>query len=194
MADDMPRITEMCSAELNRMARIVQELLDFKVLTTTGLRAEAETADIAATVARVTDQVAARYPLRPVEVTADVPAGADRVACSAEHLELILGKLLDNAAKFGDGEPVHVSVTAERVDDSRIRVSVSDDGPGIPHEYYDRIFEGFVQVEDVPTGQVPGLGVGLYLAQKVVQAYGGCVAVHSQMGAGSTFTFTLPAA
>jgi len=194
MTADMPRITEMCSTELKRMVHIVQELLDFKVLSTTDLRAEAETADIAAAIARVTEQIAARYPLRPIEVAADVAPDAAHVACSTEHLELILGKLLDNAAKFADKERVRISVRAERVDDSWVRLSVSDDGPGIPHEYYDRIFDGFVQVEDIPTGQVPGLGVGLYIAQKVVQAYGGTITVHSQIGKGSTFTLTLPAA
>ena len=62
-----------------------------------------------------------------------------------------------------------------------------------PIEYFDRIFDGFVQVEDRATGQVPGLGVGLRMARQVVEAYGGEMTVESHMGEGSTFSFTLPA-
>jgi len=65
-------------------------------------------------------------------------------------------------------------------------------GRGIPHEYCDRIFSGFVQVEDHATGQVPGLGMGLYMARKTVEAYGGEMTVESQLGEGSTFSFALP--
>jgi signal transduction histidine kinase len=99
---------------------------------------------------------------------------------------------VDNAAKFADKDPAEVSVSASGACAGMIGFAVRDNGPGIPHEYFDRIFEGFVQVEERVTGQVPGLGVGLALARQLVEACGGSISVQSTMGEGSVFTFVLP--
>jgi signal transduction histidine kinase len=87
---------------------------------------------------------------------------------------------------------VQISVIVEKSEPSWVRFSVSDNGTGIPHEYFDRVLEGFVQVEDRVTVQVPGLGVGLFMARRVVEAYGGSIVIQSRIGAGSTISFTLP--
>ena len=121
-----------------------------------------------------------------------IPLETRYAACAPQHLALVLEKLLDNAVKFNDKENAQICVTAERTSDSWIRIEVADNGPGIPHEFYDKIFEPFVQVEDLPTGQVPGLGVGLTMARQVVEAFGGAISVTSQLGEGSRFSFTVP--
>lgn len=193
MSAKLAEVLEVCDAELTRLGDVVQKLLDFKALTTSELEGEGQPAQIASVVAAVTDEVRRRYPSRPIEMTVDIPGDATHADCGREHLALVLDKLFDNAAKFADKEPLRISLSVESESPSWLRVSVSDNGPGIPHEYYDRVFGGFVQVEDLPTGQVPGLGVGLYMARQVVEAYGGSISVHSQIGEGSTFSFTVPA-
>lgn len=187
-------LMDVCHAEVERLTDVVQKLLDFKALTTRELEGESRPTEVQSAVVRVADEVGRRYPARRIELDAEMAPDATHAGCDAQHLELILEKLLDNATKFGDKDPVRIAVRAQREGPSELRFSVSDNGPGIPHEYYDRIFEGFVQVEDLPTGQVPGLGVGLYLAQQIVEAYGGSVSVHSQLGEGTTISFTMPAA
>lgn len=194
MTAKLAEVLEVCDAEVARLGDVVQKLLDFKALTTSELEGEGQPTEIASVVSAVSDEVRRHYPSLPIEVTTEIPPEATHAACGWEHLGLVLGKLLDNAAKFADKEPLRISVSVEAESPSWLRVSVSDNGPGIPHEYYDRIFEGFIQVEDLPTGQVPGLGVGLYMARQVVEAYGGSISVHSQIGEGSTFSFTVPAA
>jgi two-component system cell cycle sensor histidine kinase/response regulator CckA len=194
MTKKLAEVLEVCDAEVSRLGEVVQKLLDFKALTSGELEGEGHPVEIGPAIATAADEVRRHYPSRSIEVSTTIAPGAAKAACGREHLDLVLAKLLDNAAKFADKEPVRIAVSVEEEAPSRLRVSVSDNGPGIPHEYYDRIFDGFVQVEDLPTGQVPGLGVGLYMAREVVEAYGGSISVHSEIGEGTTFSFTVPAA
>jgi signal transduction histidine kinase len=69
-----------------------------------------------------------------------------------------------------------------------VAVSVSDTGSGIPLEYLPHIFDKFVQVPDSPNG---GAGLGLAISKSIVEAHGGQIGVQSQVGRGTTFTFTL---
>jgi signal transduction histidine kinase len=70
------------------------------------------------------------------------------------------------------------------------RVEVADDGPGIPAPFHDKIFEKFVQVEDL--NAKVGTGLGLAFCKLAVEIHGGSIGVESQIGKGSTFWFTLP--
>ena len=125
-------------------------------------------------------------------MTTEIAPEAARVACRVDHLAFILHELINNAVKFADKAPARITLRVEPEAAGRLRFTVADNGPGIPHEYYDRIFDDFVQVEEYVTGQVPGWGVGLRMARHVVEAYGGAIAVTSQLGEGSSFTFDLP--
>ena len=111
----------------------------------------------------------------------------------ADHLRSVLERFLHNAVKFADKNPVRIGVKAEREDPAWVRVSVSDNGPGIPHEYFDRVLAGFLQIGPVPAGRDAGLGIGIPMARQVVEAYGGKMALQSRLGEGATFSFTVPA-
>lgn len=149
-------------------------------------------AELAGAVDTALASARARYPAKSIAVRSDIDPDAGLAAVYADDLALVFGKLLDNAAKFGD-QTVQVEIRAAAKEPGRLQVTVSDNGPGILHEYHDRIFEPFLQVEDLPTGQVPGLGLGLFIARQVVAAYGGTLTVQSRLGQGSTFTLQLPA-
>lgn len=81
-----------------------------------------------------------------------------------------------------------IKINAEHRGD-HIAVSVQDTGSGIPAEYLPHVFDKFVQVPDAPTG---GVGLGLTISKSIVEAHGGQISVQSQLGRGTTFTFTLP--
>jgi signal transduction histidine kinase len=72
-----------------------------------------------------------------------------------------------------------------------VAISVRDTGRGIPHDYLARVFEPFVQVPNAAAG---GAGLGLSISRRIVQAHGGQITVRSEVGQGTTFTFTLPVA
>jgi signal transduction histidine kinase len=193
MAQEWPEILEVCEGALAQVTDIVQKLLDFNALNTWQLAHETRQTLVAQVVGAVVDAVRARYPDRELRVDTEVAPEAASVDATAEHLTFVLTQLLDNAAKFVTAEPVEVRVRVTRASAREIQFSVADNGPGIPHEYLDRVFEGFVQVEEHVTGQIPGLGVGLSLARHVLQTCGGTISVHSALGVGSEFVFTLPA-
>lgn len=193
LVEQWPHLAGVCNTELKSLADIVDKLLDFDKLSSTQLEAELRHTDVAGVAERVGAWVRKRYPDRALELEVAVPPEAAEVGCTNEHLAFILGELLDNAVKFADKEPVEVRLTGEVRADGQVLLTFTDNGPGIPHEYYDRIFEGFVQVEEFVTGQIPGLGIGLRLARQIVEAYGGQIAVKSVIGEGTTFSFDLPA-
>ena len=107
-------------------------------------------------------------------------------------LEQALVNLLDNAVKFNRPGGV-VRIEAGRMGQGRVRISVSDNGIGIPSEDLPRIFERFYRVDKARSREVGGTGLGLSIVKHAVERMGGCVAVESRLGQGSTFTVELPA-
>lgn len=109
------------------------------------------------------------------------------------RLEQVMVNLLDNAVKFNrpDGE---VMIECGYTDDGRVKVSVADNGIGIPSEDLKRIFERFYRVDKARSRPGGGTGLGLPIVKEVVDLMGGAVTVESQLGRGSRFTILLQAA
>ena len=184
----------MCDENLQRLTETVNTMLDFGALDSVAADAAARPADVPRAIADVCDAIRRRYPAKPTAFHVHVAPDATHTRICAEHLAFVLEKTVDNAVKFGDKDPVRVDVRVAREGQAWLRVSVTDNGPGVPHEYQDRVFEGFVQVEPTMTGQVPGLGVGLFLARQTIEANGGTITLRSRRGESCTVAFTLPAA
>ncbi|HWC73747.1 MAG TPA: MASE1 domain-containing protein [Gemmatimonadales bacterium] len=105
----------------------------------------------------------------------------------ATRLAQVVANLVSNAIKYGGAKPVNVHVGTE---DSVVKLTVCDQGPGIAREHRGRIFERFerIQRENGPTG----MGLGLYIVRQIVQAHGGKVELDSRGNCGAEFTVTLP--
>ena len=110
----------------------------------------------------------------------------------ANRLDQVFANLVDNAIKYGrpNGK---VTVSGRKLDDDRLEIFVQDDGPGIPPEALDRVFERFYRVDKARSRDQGGTGLGLSIVKHIVQAHGGEVRVESELGKGATFFFTLPA-
>jgi two-component system phosphate regulon sensor histidine kinase PhoR len=117
-----------------------------------------------------------------LEAPADLPA----VTADPSQIDRVIVNLVANAIRYtNQGE---IAIRAEpRV--QYVAVSVSDTGTGIPPEYLPHIFDKFVQVPGAATG---GAGLGLAISRFIVEAHGGQISAQSELGHGSTFTFTLP--
>ncbi len=111
----------------------------------------------------------------------------------ANRLEQVLANLVDNAIKYGRAQGT-VTVGGHQTDAGKIEIFVQDDGPGIPAEALDRVFERFYRVDKARSREQGGTGLGLSIVKHIVQNHGGKVWVKSELGQGATFCFTLPTA
>ena len=126
-----------------------------------------------------------------VNLEVDLDGDLPPIQGDAEHLRRVLTNLMDNAIKFvGNGGKVRV--TAEH-EGEFIKVSVIDNGPGIPAEYRKSVFERYVQVPGV-TGRRSGTGLGLTYSKMVVEMHGGQIWVEPSEWGGSAFNLRLPTA
>jgi signal transduction histidine kinase len=120
-----------------------------------------------------------------VQVTVDAPEPVPG-RWDGTRLTQVVANLVSNAIKYGGAKPVDIRVGTE---DSVVKLSVCDRGPGIPREHQGRIFQRFERIHS----QAPnGLGLGLYIVRQIVQAHGGKVELETKAGCGAAFTVTLP--
>jgi len=123
-------------------------------------------------------------------VTTLDPELPDYVLGDALHLKQIINNLVGNAIKFTEVGEVRLEL--KRSGDSAWAIAVTDQGPGIPPEMRQRVFEPFEKSVSAETSKNAGLGLGLAIVKQVAVLMGGDVALTSEIGRGSTFTVTLP--
>jgi len=117
--------------------------------------------------------------------------GEIRITADRDLIKSALKCLIENAVKFNPSSGKHVTISARTKDDYAM-LSVEDNGPGIPGEELENIFNKFYQIEATFTGQVDGWGLGLSLVKKTAEMHHGSVLVNSQLQKGSVFTLLLP--
>lgn len=120
----------------------------------------------------------------------DISGGLPMAHCDAASVQNILTNLVGNAHKYTpDGGTIRISC---RQEGRFLRVSVADDGPGIPREQQERIFEPFIRLNQTNGPTPRGVGLGLKIAKSLVEMNGGSISLESAPGKGSRFSFTLP--
>jgi two-component system phosphate regulon sensor histidine kinase PhoR len=167
LIEDLLTISELESGrvKLNLQPTALRPLIE-KVLTDFKSRAEAKQ-------------------MRLVDQSAELQVRAD-----AGRLEQVLCNLIDNAIKYGRNQG-SVSVRTQSVN-GQIEVAIEDDGPGIPPESLERIFERFYRVDKARSREQGGTGLGLSIVKHIVANHGGRTWARSELGRGSTFYFTVP--
>ncbi len=130
---------------------------------------------------------------KKVEWSVAVPDASAAVNIHPKYFDMMFQNILENAVKFADKDPARIEVKVEK-GAGDIVISVRDNGPGVPPEDCEKIFEPFYQVDRDRTLNVAGTGLGLAIARRIAQAHGGRVDVESSLGRGSLFRLTLPGA
>jgi PAS domain S-box-containing protein len=116
------------------------------------------------------------------------------VRADSMRLRQVLLNLISNAAKFTEEGTIVVSANlyTNSLGKQEVMVSVTDSGPGISPEDQEKLFKPFSQVDSSPTRKTGGTGLGLSISHRLVELHGGRIGVHSTVGKGSTFYFTVP--
>jgi len=174
-----------------RLKLLIEDLLTISELESGRMRLQLQTVALQPFVAKLVEDFKPRASSRNVRLASEMPdlsANAD-----PNRVGQVLSNLVDNAIKYGRNEGT-VTIRAKLVDDGRIELCVADDGPGIPEEARERIFERFYRVDKARSREQGGTGLGLSIVKHIVQSHGGKVWVESEMGKGSRFYFSLPKA
>jgi PAS domain S-box-containing protein len=174
------------SAQLQRLSRLTEELLDVTRITAGRLTLELEEVDLGELVAEIAERLGESVARTGSELRIVAPSGVTGL-WDRSRLEQVATNLLSNAVKFGGGKPITVGVES---DAGGARLTVRDEGIGISSADQTRIFERFERA--VSKQSYGGLGLGLWISQQIVAAHGGRIHVESEPGEGSTFRVDLP--
>lgn len=173
-------------SQMARLVSLIDNLLDISRIRMNRLTVDPTQFDFAElvkdVVSRMEDQA------RQVESHITVKAeGAILGRWDKLRLEQLMVNLISNAIKYGSGEPITVSVESDK---DTVTLRVKDNGVGISRKDQARIFEQFERAS--PTGNIAGLGLGLYIVKKIIEAHKGTIRLESEVGRGSEFIVELP--
>lgn len=175
--------------QVDRLNQLIGDLLDVSHMQLGRITLQQTTIDAEAFVREIVEQHRVAMPSRVVEV--EVALALPAVRADVPRLQQALVNLLDNAIKYSpEDRPIRVALAATG---DYLRVSVHDQGIGIPAAEQERIFQRFYRGSSA-AHRARGLGVGLYITSEIVQAHGGRMWVRSTEGEGSVFGFDLPSA
>jgi len=172
-----------------RLASLVDDLLDFSRLKRQDLQLQRQPVDL-----RVLAEVVLKFsePLlagKKLALQNDIPADLPPIEGDENRLQQILHNLIGNAIKFTESGSVRVFAEQHN---GMVALSVRDTGIGIPADKFESIFQSFEQVDASIAREYGGTGLGLTITKQLVELHGGKIWVESELGKGSTFTFTLP--
>jgi PAS domain S-box-containing protein len=172
----------------DQLERMIQDLLDVSRIEAQRLSVRPERTALSALIAEVLEAA----PHLAIRCRAEIDPAADCAWVDEARVVQVLSNLLSNADKYSDpGTPIDVRVERRG---ELVQVSVTNEGPGIAPDEIPKLFSRFARTRSARSGQVPGLGLGLYICRGIVESLGGRLWVESVPGDKTHFRFTLPRA
>ncbi len=176
--------------ESDRLLRMVEQLLDLSKIQGGMFALNKREIDPAQLAKDMVRAFQGHEWARKNQFTADIPDRLSPAVWDADRVREVIDNLFSNACKFSPA----LGRIQFRVfeNEQEIHFSITDDGPGIPEDKLDRIFDKFYQIESGTGRKVKGLGLGLALVKGIVESHGGTVRATSRVGEGTTVTATFP--
>lgn len=188
---DRKRFLGIIVSETERLTRLINQILDMAKLESGRAEWTTSEVNIVEVVRESLDTLGQLFREKGVSLEGELPEHCPNVLADRDRLTQVMINLLSNAVKFVPGQTgkVHVRLSA---DDERVRVEVSDNGPGLTADECTVIFEKFRQGGNTMTDKPQGTGLGLPISRQIVEYFGGNLWVESEPGAGANFIFTVP--
>ena len=179
-------LLEVYGSQIDRLVRLVDDMLDVTRMEAKKVFLQREVVDLSQLVHAVLERFADQFGLAGMTVHTQIASG---VVCVADRfrIEQVMVNLLTNAMKYGRQQPIHVSLHAQA---ECAYIAVRDAGIGIAKEHQTRVMQRFERA--IAASEISGLGLGLYIANEIVELHGGRIDIDSELGLGSTFTVCLP--
>ncbi|HEV3409622.1 MAG TPA: ATP-binding protein [Chthoniobacterales bacterium] len=188
--EELVRILEVMDRHADRLTLLVEDILSLAKLESPGARLEYTEIYLPDFLSGILRDWERRFATKLLRATLEAPEDLP-VICADEHrLQEVIYNLLDNAVKYSPPEG-KIRLTAERDGDS-VRISVADEGIGIPSRDLPRIFERFYRADKARSRQLGGTGLGLSIVKHIAQLHGGSVQAQSEPGRGTTISIILP--
>jgi two-component system phosphate regulon sensor histidine kinase PhoR len=183
------RFLKIIERNTQRLDLLIQDLLTISALESGRLILNLHPLELRPLGEKVLADLHAKAENKNVSLVNELPEFT--TSADVNRLDQVFANLVDNAIKYGRAQG-HVTVGGKKLDDGTLEIFVQDDGPGIPPESLDRVFERFYRVDKARSRDQGGTGLGLSIVKHIVQAHGGEVRCESELGRGATFFFTLP--
>ena len=184
------RFLRIIERNTQRLDLLIQDLLTISALESERIKLVLQPVNLRPLAEKIFADLNSRAENKNMQMIIELP---DLMAkADTNRIDQVLANLVDNAIKYGRPHG-QVSIGGKKIDGEEIEIHVRDDGPGIPAEALDRVFERFYRVDKARSRDQGGTGLGLSIVKHIVQAHGGKVWVESELGKGATFFFTLPA-
>lgn len=178
--------------EAERLTRMINDLLDLSKIEAGRLDLQLEALELEPVFTRALGTTHPLFAEKRIKAASEVAADLPPVYADADWLHQVLTNLLANAVKFSPaGGTIRLS---GRQSEGFALISVTDEGPGIPPDRLEQVFERFQQARDPQKSHPLGTGLGLTISREIVERLGGKIWVENEPGAGAVFSFTVPLA
>ncbi|OGR82166.1 MAG: hypothetical protein A2901_04225 [Elusimicrobia bacterium RIFCSPLOWO2_01_FULL_54_10] len=182
------RFLQIIRDEAQRLSRSSRDLLDLSRIQDGKMQLECQKINLKDVANQVAENL--RVIKNTVAVDVEFEAGSEEIWSDPDKIRQVFTNLMGNALKYSpDGSNLRVT---GKMRGEVVIVSILDQGPGIPADKREKIFEPFYRIHDDVGKRVRGTGLGLSIAKAIVEAMGGVIRVEGQTGKGSNFTFALP--
>ena len=178
------------NSEATRLARLIDDLLDLSSMEVGSLSITRQNVELDRLLREVVEKITPLMEKKNLTFDVELPEKLPELQLDKDKIATTLVNLLGNAAKYTP--PNGRVVMRVKIDENMLRVEVEDTGVGIPESDLSHVFEKFFRSSDQRVQNESGTGLGLSIAREIIQLHGGEINVQSQLGQGSTFSFTIP--
>ena len=183
-SETLTRFVDQSNKSIERLGSLVEDLLNVSKLNEGQLSLKKEEVVISQLFNDCCQHVRANNYIINLEGDLSISANID-----AQRIDQVIVNLVNNAVKYAASSK-EIRATIEKLE-GYVKISISDFGPGIPHEQLEHLFNRYYRVDSTGS-QISGLGLGLFICKEIIKRHNGQIGVNSELGKGSTFWFTLP--